>query len=235
MRVGLASYECRNNDIPFNLSQMEQAMAVAQGSVSLLCFGEAFLQGFDALSWSYERDRDVAIAADSPVLERLRSMTVRYGVDLLFGYLERWEDRIYSSCAVLAEGELLHNYRRISRGWKEYTVTDGHYREGSDTGGFLYRGSPVKVALCGDMWDFPERFRTDQLLIWPIYVNFPLDAWRRYEAEYAEQARLAARRTLMVNSISREPVSHGGAFSFVDGKTEKRLPFDTEDILIVEL
>ena len=234
MRVGSASYECRNNDIPFNLSQMERAMKAARGSVSLLCFGEAFLQGFDALSWSYERDREIAVTADSPVMERLKGMTVRYGVDLLFGYLERWEDGIYSSCAVLAEGRLLHNYRRISRGWKEYTMTDGHYREGSDTGGFLYRGFPVTIALCGDLWDFPERFRADRLLIWPVYVNFSLGDWRRYEAEYAAQARLAARRTLMVNPISREPASHGGAFYFVDGKTEKRLPFDTEDILMVD-
>lgn len=235
MRIGLASYECRNNDIPFNLSQIERAMKATQGSVSLLCFGEAFLQGFDALSWSYGKDREVAIAADSPVMAQLCGMTERYGVDLLFGYLERWENGIYSSCAVLAEGGLLHNYRRISRGWKEYTITDGHYREGSDTGRFLYHGFPVTIALCGDLWDFPERFRTDHLLIWPVYVNFPLDDWIRYEAEYAAQARLAARRTLMVNSISRKPVSHGGAFHFVDGKTEKKLSFDTEDILIVDI
>lgn len=235
MRIGLASYECRNNDLPFNVSQMERAMKAVEGSVSLLCFGEAFLQGFDALSWSYEKDREIAVAADSPVMDRLCGMTKRYGVDLLFGYLERREDGIFSSCAVLAEGRLLHNYRRISRGWKEYTITDGHYREGLDTGGFLYRGCSARIALCGDMWDFPQRFRTGGLLIWPVYVNFTLDDWKRYEAEYAEQARLAARRTLMVNSISREPASHGGAFYFVDGKTEKRLPFDVEDILIVEL
>lgn len=26
-----------------------------------------------------------------------------------------------------ADGEIIHNYRRISRGWKEYSKTDEHY------------------------------------------------------------------------------------------------------------
>ena len=91
------------------------------------------------------------------------------------------------------------------------------------------------IALCGDLWDFPERFRTDGLLIWPVYVNFTLEEWAGQEAAYAEQARRAASRTLLVNSLSREPESHGGAFSFVDGRAAERLAYDTEGILTVEL
>lgn len=234
MKIGLVSYECRNGDTAFNLSQIERAMGAVQGQVDLLCFGESFLQGFDALSWNYERDREIAVSAHSEIMEQLCGMTRRYGTDLLFGYMERDGDAIYSSCAVIVNGELVHNYRRISKGWKEYTRTDGHYREGNRTDGFLYCGRPVKIALCGDLWDFPERFRTDGLLIWPIYVNFGLDEWLGYEAEYAKQARLAAGRTLMVNPITRDPVSHGGAFCFEDGKVVEKLAYDTEDILIVE-
>lgn len=234
MKIGLVSYECKIGDIAFNLSQIERAMEAVQGRVDLLCFGESFLQGFDALSWDYEADREIAVSARSEVMARLCALTRRYGTDLLFGYMERDGDAIYSSCAVIVNGELVHNYRRISKGWKEYTKTDGHYREGNRTDGFLYCGRPVKIALCGDLWDFPERFRTDGLLIWPVYVNFGLDEWLGYEAEYAKQARLAAGKTLMVNSITQAPVSHGGAFCFEDGKVVKRLAYDTEDILIVE-
>lgn len=233
MKIGLASYEFKNNDISFNISQMERALNCAQGKVDLLCFGETFLQGFDALSWNYEADKDIAISTDSEVMRRFCGMTTVYQVDLLFGYIEKSEDCLYSSCAVIENGELAHNYRRISKGWKEYSVTDGHYREGTDTGGFLYHGQPVKIALCGDLWEYPERFKTDGLLIWPVYVNFELGEWPRREMEYAAQARTAARRTVMVNSISHDPVSHGGAFYFVDGKMEKKLAYDTEGILMV--
>lgn len=235
MRIGLVPYEFRNNDIEFNLTQMERAMKAAQGKAELLCFGETFLQGFDALNWVYENDRDVAVSKDSDVMERICTMAAAYGLDLLFGYIEKSRDSLYSSCAVIAGGELIHNYRRISVGWKEYDITDRHYQEGTGTDEFLYRGRPVKIALCGDLWEYPERFRTDGFLIWPVYVNFELDEWPQREKEYAEQALLAARRTLMVNSISHEPVSHGGAFYFVDGEIEKKLDYDTEHILIVEI
>lgn len=235
MKIGLASYEFKNNDVEFNISQIEKAMKNAQGSVELLCFGETFLQGFDALSWVYEADKNVAISVDSDIMKRLGGMALTYGIDLLFGYIEKSSDSLYSSCAVIGSGRLIYNYRRISKGWKEYSTTDGHYKEGTDTGGFLYRGRPVKVALCGDLWDYPERFETDSLLIWPVYVNFNLEEWPQREREYAAQARLAARQTLMVNSISQDPVSHGGAFYFADGKIEKKLDYDTESILIAEV
>lgn len=235
MKIGLASYEFINQNVPFNVSQMEKAMQKAQGAVDLLCFGETFLQGFDALNWNYEHDKLIAVDLKSDLMDRLCGLTLQYGVDLLFGYFEREDDRLYSSCAVIEKGRLVHNYRRISEGWKESDITDGHYQEGTETGEFLYHGKPIMLALCGDLWEFPARFRTNGLLIWPVYVNFELDEWTNYEIEYAQQAQLAARQTLMVNSLSENPKSYGGAFYFADGKLEKKTAYGREEILIVEV
>jgi N-carbamoylputrescine amidase len=235
MRIGAASYAFRNNDIDFNLSQMEKALKLAQGNVDLLCFGESFLQGFDALNWNYERDKTVAVSADSDVMCRLCEMSIDYGVDFLFGYIECKNEHLYSSCAVIERGKLVYNYRRISRGWKEFSITDEHYQEGTDTGEFLYQGKPIMLALCGDMWDYPERFKTDHLLIWPVYVDAELDEWQDLAVEYAQQAQLAARKTLMINSISTQPICHGGAFYFVDGKLLNNPTFDEDEIFIVEV
>lgn len=235
MKIGLASYKFINNDLAFNFSQIEKAMKSAQGKANLLCFGETFLQGFDALSWNYDIDKYIAISCDSDIMRRLCDMTVYYGIDLLFGYIEKDNDSIYSSCAVIEKGKLVHNYRRISKGWKEFNLTDEHYKEGTYTCEFVYRRQHFIIALCGDMWDFPGRFKTNHILLWPIYVNFSLDEWSRYEIEYAEQARLAANQTLVINSISENPKSYGGAFYFVDGKIEKRTIYGIEEILVVEV
>lgn len=235
MRIGLAVYESVNNDIAFNISQIEKAMSAARGTVDLLCFGEAFLQGFDSLNWNYENDKLVAISVDSDIMRQLFRMTLRYQVDLLLGYIEACGNDIYSSCAVIEKGRLICNYRRISQGWKEYSITDQHYKEGAGPVSFLYRRQPVTIALCGDLWDFPEAFKTDGLLIWPVYVNFDLEQWAAAETEYAAQANLAARKTLMVNPISKDPMSHGGAFYFVDGTIQKKLTYGTEGILNVEI
>ena len=235
MRIGLVSYFCENKNIAFNLKQIGRALEESAGKADLLCFGEAYLQGFDSLCWDYETDKEMAVSQDSEVFDRLRDLTLRTGTALLFGYIERDGDRLYSSCAVLADGEIVHNYRRISKGWKEFDKTDGHYCEGNETGGFRLRGLEMSISLCGDLWDAPERFRTEHLLIWPVYVNYSVEDWEDgVLEEYAAQAALAARDVLMINPLDRDPVNHGGSFRFREGKVTERTAFDEERILIVE-
>ena len=234
MRIGLASYRCENKNTEFNINQIERAMREAQGEVELLCFGEAFLQGFDSPCWDFEIDKNIAVSKESETMERLRKMTVQYGMAILLGYIERDGERLYSSCAVIADGTIIHNYRRISRGWKEFTRTDEHYCEGTVTGEFRLQGQDFMVALCGDLWDFPERFRTGHTLLWPVYVNYSKEEWEGGAIEeYAAQAVLAAGETLMVNPLDNDPVNHGGSFCFRNGTVAARLPFDTEGVLIV--
>ena len=234
MRIGLASYRCENKNTEFNINQIERAMREAQGKVELLCFGEAFLQGFDSLCWDFEIDKNIAVSKESETMERLRKMTVQYGMAILLGYIERDGERLYSSCAVIADGTIVHNYRRISRGWKEFTRTDEHYCEGTVTGEFRLQGQDFMVALCGDLWDFPERFRTGHTLLWPVYVNYSKEEWEGGATEeYAAQAVLAAGETLMVNPLDNDPVNHGGAFCFRNGAVAQKLPFDTEGVLVV--
>ena len=235
MKIGLVSYRCRNGDTAFNLRQIERAMRDARGKADLLCFGEAFLQGFDSLRWEYETDRRIAVEQSSETVDILRDLTVRYGAALLTGYIEKDRDCLFSSCIVIDKGETVRNYRRISRGWKEFTRTDSHYREGDETGEFTLRGETFMPALCGDLWDFPERFRTEHTLIWPVYVNYSTEDWAGGVLdEYARQAALAAKDTLMVNPLDDDPVNHGGSFRFTGGTVAGRIPFDEERILFTD-
>ncbi len=235
MKLGLVSYQFKNKDIPFNLSQIERALQECHEKVDLLCFGETFLQGFDSLVWDYEIDKDIAITQDSSLMQTLCDLTVQYQTDLLFGYVEREEDTLYSSCAVIENGTLIHNYRRISEGWKNFWITDHHYKEGTCSEDFMYHGKSIRIALCGDMWVYPQRFRTSNLLIWPVYCNFTLEEWKTCEQEYADQALLACPKTVLINSITDDPVNHGNAFYFHNGKVEQKLEYDKEGILVVEI
>ena len=84
MKIALASAKFKNNDVPFNLRQIEDCMLQAkEAGAELVCFGEAFLQGFDALTWYWERDRDVAVTTDSEVFRALERLTADTGIDLL--------------------------------------------------------------------------------------------------------------------------------------------------------
>ncbi|MCR5578483.1 MAG: hypothetical protein K6F74_04615 [Prevotella sp.] len=97
MRIGLVSYRCENRNIEFNLSQIERAMKLSEGKADMLCFGEAFLQGFDALCWDYEADKTIALELSSEAIARLRGLTVRYGISLAAGYIEKDREKLYSS------------------------------------------------------------------------------------------------------------------------------------------
>lgn len=239
MRVALASYRCINGDTRFNLTQIERGLAAASAEkAQLLCFGESFLQGFDALTWDYEKDRQIAVTQEDPCIRQLCARTSFFGVDLLFGYFEREENRIYSSCLLLGDGRILHNYRRISAGWKERLAAEAHYCEGEDCEPILYRGRRIALGLCGDLWEAPERFKGkgSELLFWPIYVNFSEEVWVAEEQAYAAQAAVAAPRALLVNSVTREqPEAVGGAFVFAQGNIAARLSYGEEGILLAEV
>ena len=233
MNIGLVSYEFKNHDMTFNIRQMEKALKAVGDRVDLLCFGESFLQGFDSLSWSFDSDKKTAVSQNTETMKSIRLLTKTYNCALAFGYFELSEDAIYSSYAVINDGEILHNYRRISTGWKECSLTDEHYREGNEISEFTLKDNNFMVGLCGDLWDEPARFKTEGILLWPVYVNFSLDEWTDEETEYAKQAKDVAGTALMINSISKEPLSHGGAFIFSDGKLINEVIYDTENITII--
>ncbi len=237
MKIALASARIVDQDINYNLSQMERYMkeAKAEGA-ELVCFGEAFLQGFNALSWQYEEDRKIALTASSWEFMQIKKLTKELGIDVLFGYNELERESIYSSCALISDGEILNNYRRISKGWKEFTKTDEHYKEGLSVDVFYYKNKKCVIGLCGDLWEYPERFALgEDILFWPVYVCWTEEEWENGgKAEYARQAELCCENSLYVNSICDHD-AFGGAIHFVSGKIQKELQIFNEDLLITEV
>ncbi|MBR5288173.1 MAG: carbon-nitrogen hydrolase family protein [Clostridia bacterium] len=237
IRIALAAAQHINRDIPHNLAQMERFMrrAAAQHA-DLICFGEAFLQGFECLCWDYETDRKMAIPTTGDVFSRICLLCDEIGIDALFGFIEREGDMLYSSAALIAGGRLHQLYRRISHGWKEYWHTDEHYCEGRDVPVFFYREKRFALALCGDLWDMPERFALgEDVLLWPVHISYTQEEWDAGEGlEYAKQAQLACKTTLMVNNIASGD-AYGGAFLFENGQIAASLSMEKEDLLIIDI
>ena len=237
MKIALASVKIVDRDIQYNLLQMERYMKEAkEKEADLICFGEAFLQGFNALCWNFKEDQKIAISTSSAVFKQIQTLTQTIGIDVLFGYNELLEDAIYSSCALIKQGELIYNYRRISKGWKEYWKTDHHYKEGKTVEPFLYRGKKCLSGLCGDLWDYPEHFALNQdLLLWPVYVSWTKEEWENGgKEEYAKQAALCCKKTLYFNSLCDEDAI-GGAAYFLDGKIQKEFPVYNEGLLYITI
>ena len=211
MRAALAAVSLIDGDVSGNLARMEKAAREAKTCGASLCvFGECAVQGFNALSWEYEADRDRGISADSEAFRRLCALSRGIGIDLLFGYIERDGDALYSSCALIEDGIMTRNYRRVSRGWKEFRRTDSHYREGDGPLIFDYRGIRCLAALCGDLWDeeTADLFgQPAELLFWPVYVCFTPDEWKRLSdnlrRDYQLRIRFWKNNVLHLTSMSR--------------------------------
>lgn len=233
IRIALASMPFVNGDIQQNLHTMLAAMEqAAQAKAHMVCFGETFLQGFYSLNWDWKHDAALAVSQEDACIQRLRQASNQLGIDLAFGYVEKENDAAYSSFMVIQAGEILHNYRRITKNWKEYSITDEHYQEGAETNLFTYRSKRFTVALCGDLWLERERFCLGaDVLLWPIYR----DGWRDSEAEeYAQQCQGVAPMTCMVNSLCL-PDGQGGAWLFENGQVKQQLAPGQEGLLLVEV
>ena len=243
MKVGLASVRLWDGEAERNLAAMEKAAREAEAKgADLCCFGESALQGFNCLCWDFETDRNTCVSVDSPLFRRICAMSREIGIDLLFGFMERDGDALYSSCALVADGSLLRLYRRVSRGWKEFTRTDSHYREGEEIRTFRYRGLTCMIALCGDLWDDTAPLFADRepdLLLWPVYVCYTPEEWEEgVGREYAEKAAAFSSVTLFVNSICEhdgQPDAYGGCSVFLDGRIDACLPMGEEGILIADV
>ncbi len=237
MKIALASAKIIDRDINHNISQMKRYMVEAKAKdADLVCFGEAFLHGFNALTWQYDEDKRIALNTSSKEFMQIKALTKEIGIDVLFGYNELECDTIYSSCALVTDGRIIYNYRRISKGWKECSKTDEHYKEGEAVEVFDYKGKKCVIGLCGDLWDYPERFALgEDLLFWPVYVSWTKEEWENSgKTEYAEQAKLCCESVLYINSICNGD-AFGGAAQFFNGKIQKELPVFNEGLLYIKI
>jgi Predicted amidohydrolase len=239
MKVILASKKFINNDVDYNLKVILETMDEARNlGAELVCFGEAFLQGFDALCWTdYVRDLEVAVSIDSDIMETIKEKSIEFSVAVAFGYIEKENDSMYSSYIIIDQGKVITNYRRISEGWKEYSKTDEHYCEGDITDAFSWKGRSWKLCLCGDLFVFPEKFHVvDEILLWPIYMQFSIEAWEEsFSEEYRELIKSVGNNALIINSLSDNPEAFGGSYYYHNGEFIASLAMGKEGILLVEL
>ena len=87
------------------------------------------------------------------------------------------------------------------------------------------------------MWICHEKFKTNGILFGLfIVISQKMNGKITEQYDYAKQSKLASDNVLLVNSITKdEPISVGGAYYFKNGKIEKSLKLNKEDILIVEI
>lgn len=245
MKIVLASSPVVTGDIGHNISAILQTLVQCSGEADMVLFGESVLQGFDCLTWDYETDRNMAVSQDALPIMQIREAAKQNRIAVSFGYIERAGDSLYSSQIVMDdEGAIIHNFHRVSVGWKEFRHTDDHYREGANFEAFSFGGKKFAIGLCGDLWTEgrPEEMKAlnPDIVLWPVWCDYNAAEWNdRIKFEYAEQASLCGDRVLLVNPFCADPegsdAAAGGAAYFQNGSIMKEAPSGKSGILIVEI
>ena len=246
MRIALAALGFINGDIRFNANVVLDTLDKMEGRADFVIFGETFLQGFDGLTWEYEKDLEIALSLDDPIIQKIQEKASQTHVALSLGLFELFEGKIYDTqIAIDKSGDIIHVYRRISASWKESFVKDPRYAEGDSFSAFRFMDKTFLVALCGDLWyeDILEKANNveSDYLIWPVYLDYNSERWNNEEKyAYRDQAALLSRPTFLVNCYCRDKedisyYSKGGACFFDHGEIIKDIPSGEDNVLLLSL
>lgn len=244
MKIALAGVKFETCSTDKNKRKIISVMEKLSKKADLVLFGEAFLQGFEALSWAYSKDEKTALSLESEAVIEIKKAAKSLDCAVSFGFYEKYGDKIYSSQLSLSKkGETMDLFRRVSRGWKE-SIADLHYVEGDSFHVFSFMGKSLAVGLCGDLW-YEENIEKMKRLapsavLWPVYTDYNAEEWNKaIKHEYAKQAGKILSPVLYVNSYcedgKNENTAKGGAALFEHGKICKEIPSGYEDILIVDV
>lgn len=227
--IALASKAFVNGDVPANLATMLDTMAEAAGrGAELVCFGEAFLQGFDGLCWDYGTDRAMALTRDDAPILRIREASRSPGVDVMFGFIEREGEGAVRHLHAGGAGRdcmLLPPHVPGLEGLpaRRRSLPGGHGAGALPLPGMDVRHGPVRGFVGRHAGSLPPG---EDILFLPVYCGYTPETWRSgARAEYAARCRDHAPLTLFIDGIC-EGDSQGGCAAFRAGETVAELPGD---------
>ena len=242
MKIALVSAIIRDNDITKQIVQIEEYISKNR-SVDLFCFGENYLQGFNALTWEYNVDKYIALSIDSEYIKQIRKLALKYNSGISFGYLEKYKDNIYCSNMVIdKKGIIIDNYRRQSLGWKEI-FDDNRYKEGDSFNVFELNNKKIVTAICGDLWtdnllnEIEALSNEVDFILWPLYIDYNQLDWESIaKEEYKNHLSKVNSKVMMINSYSfDQSEAKGGAYIFTGNEIIEELSLGHKGILIKDI
>ncbi len=238
LRFALAQLNYMVGDIDGNVDKIIAAALRARDELrsDAVVFSELAVSGYppdDLLL------RDDFVLACRQGLERIRKAVC--GIEVIIGFPERYEGRIYNSAAVLSDGQIKLIYRKHHL--PNYGVFDEkrYFHPGDAPGLFVIKGVPVGLSVCEDIWHpgpVEHGVRAGARLMLNINAS-PFHIGKIAEREAAVHARIAKTEVpvLYANQVcGHDELVFDGA-SFVmnhHGEVVRRLPEFEEALEMAE-
>lgn len=231
-------------DLDHNLSTMHTAfMEARKQGTDLIVFGEAFLNGFDALNFNYMHDAMKALFIRGREITQIRSWACEYRMAVGFGFYENDKGNLFSSYLVIDhQGVIQGHYRRVSQGWRMKN-TCYEYKEGQEFITFTLNQTSITILVCGDLWEdsllmpIIDKDAVTDLFLWPVHCDYPVEQWHEsVREEYRQRSQILAKPVLFVNNyIDQEDRAKGGAYLWHWGRELYALPYGEPGLLKVEV
>jgi predicted amidohydrolase len=238
MRIAAAQTPEFRNDIAAALDWAgDVVIAAAAEGVALLCFPEAYLQGYltDASA------HDAAIDLRSDAFAAIASRLSRPGLSIVLGLIERNGDQIYNTAVVIADGGLIGRYRKVN-----LLDGEGVFTPGTDSPTFEAGGLRFGINICFDT-NFPAaaaalRDSGAMLIVCPANNMMPADRaaiWKdRHNAARGERCRETGLWLISADVTgAREGRIAWGPTAVLNptGDVAAQLPLDATGLLLFDL
>lgn len=239
MKIALAQVDLAVGDVSGNTRKIIEFAERARTSLQadLVVFPELSVCGYppeDLLFHAGLRSRTEQAVVD--IRDAVR------GVAVLIGFPEYIDDRIYNSCAVFADGELLAAYRKQLL--PNYRVFDEerYFTAGKEAAVFRLSGIALGLTICEDVWRpgpiAQSRSAGAECVIAINGSPYELGTQKRREKSVRERIGESRVPVLYLNTVGGqdELVFDGGSFA-MDGNGELRFraPAFEEGLYDIEL
>jgi NAD+ synthase (glutamine-hydrolysing) len=237
--VALAQVDLAVGDVDGNTTKILEYAARARDEMQadLVVFPELSISGYPPEDLLFHAGLRIRV---EQAIAEIRD-TVR-GIAVLIGFPEYVEDRIYNSCAVFSDGELLCAYRKHLL--PNYRVFDEerYFTAGKDPAVFRLNGIAIGLAICEDVWQpgpiAAARAAGAECIIAINGSPFEIDTQKKREQIVSSRVAESGVPLLYLNMVGGqdELVFDGGSFAIdTDGEPCFRAPAFDEGLYAVRL
>lgn len=111
-RIAACQIDVKYGALAGNLQAMqEQVHPLASQGVFLIAFPECSLSGY--CCQSIDEAREIAVERDSRLIDQAAHLARDCGVNLVFGFLERQDQRVLNTAALVTRGGQRHFYHKV--------------------------------------------------------------------------------------------------------------------------
>jgi NAD+ synthase (glutamine-hydrolysing) len=238
VRIALGQLNTTVGDLEGNVARIAEAAARAtEAGADVACFPELCIPGYPPEDLVLRPEFvDDNIAA----LKELAARTAG-GCRLIVGFVERSDEGLHNSAALIREGRAMPTYRKIQL--PNFGVFDErrYFTPGLDANTVTWGDSRLSISICEDAWHGGAPF--NQYIGEPLIVNINGSPYHRGKTgEREEILKARAHQTgawiVYVNAVGGqdELVFDGGSMVMApDGTVTHRAAMFEEELLVVDL